>query len=178
MMKRKWLLWLPLGAYVIFLAVASLGLNREEEQRVVSRMIDKPMPALDLPAGSSSNPALSTGSLADGKVRLVNVFASWCAPCIAEAPQLMALRQRGILIEGVAIRDARPDVDLFLSRHGNPYDRIGLDARSTLQFYLGSSGVPETFVVDGKGIIRHQHMGAIMPQDMETILQKLKEAGA
>ena len=69
-------------------------------------------------------------------------------------------------------------MDAFLTRNGNPFQRIGLDARSTLQFYLGSSGVPETFVVDGKGIIRYQHIGYIGPQDVETILQKLREAGA
>ncbi len=176
-MKRPWLLWLPLGAYVIFLGVASLGLKRPTSQQVImSRMIGKPIPAMELPAGSSTNPPLSTGKLADGKPRLVNIFASWCVPCIAEAPQLSALQQRGVTIEGVAIRDARPDVDQFLSRHGNPYERIGLDARSTMQFYLGSSGVPETYVVDGKGVIRYQHWGPIMPQDMDLILQKLREA--
>ena len=175
-MKRKWLLWLPLGAYVIFLGIASLGLNRAPEQVITSKMIGKAIPSMDLPAGSSTNPPLSTAGLADGKPRLINIFASWCVPCIAEAPQLVALQQRGIAIEGVAIRDARVDVDKFLSRHGNPYDRVGLDARSTMQFYLGSSGVPETYVIDGKGIIRYQHWGPIMPQDMDMILEKLREA--
>ena len=79
-------------------------------------------------------------------------------------------------VDAVAIRDARGDVDAFLKRHGDPFERIGLDARSTLQFYLGSSGVPETFVVDGKGIIRYQHIGYIGPQDIDLILQKLREA--
>jgi cytochrome c biogenesis protein CcmG/thiol:disulfide interchange protein DsbE len=142
----------------------------------MSRMIDQPIPGMDMPAGSSSNAALSTKTMADGKVRLVNIFASWCVPCIAEAPQLVALQQRGVLIEGIAIRDARPDVDNFLARHGNPYDRVGLDERSTMQFYLGSSGVPESYIVDGKGVIRYQHWGPIMPQDMDMILAKLKEA--
>lgn len=177
-MKRISLLWIPLGAFVVFLGIASLGLRKTDQEVVMSRMMGKPMPAMDMPVASSNNPALSTGKLADGKARLVNIFASWCVPCVAEAPQLSALQQRGAIIEGVAIRDARPDVDRFLSLHGNPYDRIGLDERSTLQFYLGSSGVPETFIVDGKGIIRYQHLGPIMPEHVETILQKLKEAGA
>jgi len=175
-MKPVWLLWLPLGAYLIFLIVASLGLNREQETVIQSRMIGKPVPGLDLPAASSSNPPLSTKDLADGKPRLLNIFASWCVPCAAEAPQLARLAQRGVRIDGVAIRDARADVDAFLARHGDPFQRIGLDARSTLQFYLGSSGVPETFVIDGKGIIRYQHIGYIGPQDIDTILQKLREA--
>ena len=177
-MNRKWLLWIPLIACVVFISIASLGLRKTQQQVVASRMIGKAMPATDLPIASSSNPALSTRKLADGKPRLVNIFASWCVPCVAEAPQLTQLQQRGALIEGVAIRDARVDVDRFLAHNGNPYDRIGLDERSTLQFYLGSSGVPETFVVDGKGIIRYQHIGPIMPEHVDTILQKLKEAGA
>ena len=177
-MKRSLILWVPLGAYVIFLAVASLGLNRDQQTVIQSRMIGKAVPVLAMPAASSSKPSLSTRDLANGKPRLLNIFASWCVPCIAEAPVLMQLSQRGVPIDGVAIRDARPDVDNFLARHGNPYERIGLDARSTLQFYMGSSGVPETFVLDGKGIIRYQHIGVIGPQDVDTILQKLREAEA
>jgi len=176
MKKRSLILWIPLAGYLIFLAIASLGLNREQQTVVQSRMIGKEVPALDLPAAASSRPAFSTKEMADGKPRLLNIFASWCVPCIAEAPVLLELQKQGVLIDGVAIRDARADVDNFLARHGNPYERIGLDARSTLQFYMGSSGVPETFVVDGKGVIRHQHIGVIGPQDVDTILQKLREA--
>jgi cytochrome c biogenesis protein CcmG/thiol:disulfide interchange protein DsbE len=176
MKKRSLILWIPLLGYVIFLGIASLGLNRQPEQAVQSRMIGKPMPPIDLPAASSLSPTLSTKQMADGKPRLLNVFASWCVPCAAEAPQLTQLAQRGVRIDAVAIRDAQPDVDAFLQRHGNPFQRIGLDARSQLQFYLGSSGVPETFVVDGKGIIRYQHIGYIGPQDLDTIMTKLREA--
>jgi cytochrome c biogenesis protein CcmG/thiol:disulfide interchange protein DsbE len=177
-MKRSLILWIPLLGYVVFLAIASLGLNRDQQTVVQSRMIGKAVPGIELPAASSANPALSTRQMADGAPRLLNIFASWCVPCIAEAPVLMQLAQRGVRIDGVAIRDARADVDDFLRRHGNPYQRVGLDARSALQFHLGSSGVPETFVVDGKGVIRYQHIGAIGPQDVETILARLREAGA
>lgn len=175
-MKRSLILWIPLVGYLVFLGIASLGLNREQQTTIQSRMIGKPVPGIELPAASSSNPALSTKEMADGKPRLLNIFASWCVPCAAEAPVLAHLAQQGVRIDGVAIRDARADVDAFLSRHGDPFQRIGLDARSTLQFYLGSSGVPETFVVDGKGVIRYQHIGAIGPQDVDTILTKLREA--
>jgi cytochrome c biogenesis protein CcmG/thiol:disulfide interchange protein DsbE len=175
-MKRSLILWIPLAAYLVFLLVASLGLNREQQTVIQSRMIGKPVPGIDLPAASTLSPALSTKQMADGKPRLLNVFASWCVPCAAEAPQLTQLAQRGVRIDAVAIRDAQKDVDAFLGRYGNPFQRIGLDARSTLQFYLGSSGVPETFVVDGKGIIRYQHIGYIGPQDVDTIMAKLREA--
>ncbi len=162
-----------------FLGIASLGLRHDQPgQAIMSKMIGKPIPGMETPAGSSSNPAFSSKALADGKVRLVNIFASWCVPCVAEVPQLAQLQQRGIVIEGIAIRDARPDVDRFLERHGNPYDRIGLDARSTAILSRLVRRTGELRVVDGKGVIRYQHWGPIMPQDMDTILGKLREAAS
>ncbi|AUW60206.1 DsbE family thiol:disulfide interchange protein [Sphingobium sp. SCG-1] len=140
-------------------------------------MIGKPIPQFALPAAASDRPPLSNADLATGKPRLLNIFASWCVPCAAESPQLMALKQAGAEIDAVAIRDARPDVDRFLKRWGNPYTRIGLDARSSLQIAMGSSGVPETFVIDGKGTIVHQHIGDIREEDVPLLLQKLAEAG-
>lgn len=176
-MKAFSLIWLPLGLFAAFLVLLTLGLQKPETQVVQSRMIGKALPDFTLPEGASGVPGLSAAAFREGQPRLLNIFASWCVPCAAEAPQLAQLAQRGAVIEGVAIRDARPDVDLFLRRYGNPYRHIGLDERSALQFNLGSSGVPETYVIDGKGIIRHQHIGAINATDVETILAKLAEAG-
>ena len=95
---------------------------------------------------------------------------------MVEAPQLMALKQAGVAIDAIAIRDARSDVDAFLARNGNPYQRIGLDARSAVQIALGSSGVPETFVIDGRGRIAYQHIGEIRADDVPTILARLEDA--
>ena len=176
-MKAFSLIWLPLGLFAAFLVLLTIGLQKPESHVVQSRMIGKPLPDFTLPEGASDVPGLSASAFRDGKPRLLNIFASWCVPCAAEAPQLAQLAQRGVIIEGVAIRDARPDVDMFLRRYGNPYRHVGLDERSALQFNLGSSGVPETYVIDGKGIIRHQHIGAINATDVETILAKLAEAG-
>ena len=114
--------------------------------------------------------------MAGGKPRLLNIFASWCVPCAAEAPQLMVLKQAGVEIDAIAIRDARADVDGFLARNGNPFARIGLDARSAVQIALGSSGVPETFVIDGAGRIAYQHIGEIRADDVPMILEKLRDA--
>jgi cytochrome c biogenesis protein CcmG/thiol:disulfide interchange protein DsbE len=88
----------------------------------------------------------------------------------------MALKQAGVEIDAIAIRDARPDVDRFLARYGNPYARVGLDARSAVQIALGSSGVPETFVIDGRGRIAYQHIGEIRADDVPMILQRLEDA--
>jgi cytochrome c biogenesis protein CcmG, thiol:disulfide interchange protein DsbE len=173
-MKRVWL-WVPLAAFLILFAVVAAGLINPTKSENPSKMVGKPLPEFALPAAASSRPALSKADFS-GKPRLLNVFASWCGPCIAEAPVLMALTQQGAVIDAVALRDKRADVDKFLARNGNPYRAIGLDVDSSVQLAIGSSGVPETFVIDSKGIIRHQHIGAIGEQDMPEILAKLREA--
>lgn len=173
---KGWALWLPLLLFVLVMGLASSGLFKPDSRVIESKMIGKPLPNFALPAAATGQPGLARTDLANGKPHLLNIFASWCVPCAAESPQLMQLSQRGVAVEGVAIRDARADVDGFLARWGNPYSKIGLDARSAIQFAIGSSGVPETFVVDGKGIIRYQHIGVIMPDDVPVLLQKLEEA--
>lgn len=173
---KGWALWVPLVLFVLFMGLASSGLLTPEGRVIESKMIGRQLPDFALPPAATGQPGLTRADFADGKPRLLNIFASWCVPCAAESPQLMQLTQRGVQVEGVAIRDARADVDGFLRRWGNPYSRIGLDARSAIQFAIGSSGVPETFVVDGKGIIRYQHIGIIMPGDVPMLLRKLEEA--
>lgn len=173
---RKILLWLPLLLFALFFALFASGILQPDDRIITSKLVGKPLPAFDLPAAASDRPALSSATFATGRPRLLNIFASWCVPCAAEAPQLMALKKAGVEIDAIAIRDARPDVDAFLARHGNPYTHIGLDARSAVQIALGSSGVPETFVIDGKGRIAHQHIGDIRADDVADILQKLKDA--
>jgi cytochrome c biogenesis protein CcmG/thiol:disulfide interchange protein DsbE len=119
---------------------------------------------------------LSSRDLATGKPRLLNIFASWCVPCITEVRVLKELQARGVAIDGIAIRDRPEDVAAFLARNGDPYARIGADEKSAVQISLGSSGVPESFIVDGRGIIRYQHIGAIEASDVPLILAKLEEA--
>jgi cytochrome c biogenesis protein CcmG/thiol:disulfide interchange protein DsbE len=89
---------------------------------------------------------------------------------------LQTLKDRGVAIEGIAIRDSAPELADFLARNGDPYERIGSDPRSQVQIALGSSGVPESFVVDGRGVIRYQHIGAIGRSDVPMILDKLEQA--
>jgi cytochrome c biogenesis protein CcmG, thiol:disulfide interchange protein DsbE len=173
-MKRGVILWVPL---LLFLALAGWfihGLRKPETREIRSQMVGKPLPSFSLPAAASDRPALASADMAGGKPRLLNIFASWCVPCAAESAQLLELRRAGVEIDGVAIRDAREDVDRFLSRWGNPYTRIGLDARSEVQLAIGSSGVPETFIIDSRGRIAHQHIGDIRAEDVADILARLK----
>ncbi len=173
---RRLILWVPLAVFALFLLVFAFGLEREPQNIIRSQMIGKPMPDFALRPSLPSHPPLAAADLRTGRPQLVNVFASWCIPCRAEAPQLMELKRRGIPIQGVAIRDRSEDVAGFLAAWGDPFDRIGADPTSRVQFLLGSSGVPETFVVDGKGIIRHQHVGDVRPEDMAAILAAYEAA--
>ncbi|MGD9810175.1 MAG: redoxin family protein [Sphingobium sp.] len=175
-MNARWLMWLPLAIFAALAVLFMAGLFRPDDGTIASRMVGKPMPAFDLPAAASDRPGLSTADLADGKPRMVNVFASWCLPCAAESSQLAALAAQGVPIDGIAIRDAREDVDAFLARNGNPFDHIGLDARSSVQLAIGSSGVPETFIVDGRGRIVHQHISDIRPEDVPRLIEIWKGA--
>ena len=173
---RRWTLWLPLALFAGFVVLVLVGLMRPADREVTSAMIGKPLPAFELRAAVPDRPGLVSRDLATGKPRLLNIFASWCIPCAVEAPQLAALAQMGVAIDGVAIRDRRENVTAFLARHGNPFARIGADDVSAVQLALGSSGVPETFVIDGKGVIRYQHIGEIRPEHVPLIAEKLKEA--
>ena len=99
-------------------------------------------------------------------------------PCVAEAPQLEALARQGVEIDGVAIRDRTEDrASASSPRNGNPYQRIGADDLSQVQLAIGSSGVPETFVIDGKGMIRYQHIGDIRAEDVPMLIEKLARPG-
>ena len=173
----RWALWLPLALFAGFVVLAVVGMVRPGNREVASAMIGKPVPGFTLPPAIDGRPGLSSQDFRGGQPVLLNVFASWCIPCAVEAPQLENLRRQGVPIFGVAIRDRKDHVAAFLARNGNPFARIGADDVSAVQLALGSSGVPETFVVDGHGVIRYQHIGEIRPDQVPMILQKLREAG-
>ncbi|WP_066555225.1 DsbE family thiol:disulfide interchange protein [Croceicoccus bisphenolivorans] len=173
---RKWAIWLPLVLFGGFFVLVMNGLIRPAARDVESAMVGKPLPEFALPAATPDLPGLATADFKQGEPRLLNVFASWCVPCAAEAPQLDELRRVQVPIDGVAIRDREQDIARFLARYGNPFASIGKDDISEVQLGIGSSGVPETFVIDGNGIIRYQHIGPIMEGDVKTILVEFDKA--
>ncbi len=167
---RRLILWAPLAVFAVFLAVVAIGLYSPAERTIPSALIGQRVPAFALPAALPGRPGLSSAVFARGEPRIVNIFASWCIPCRAEAPQLAEMARRGLPIDGIAVRDRPQDLAGFLASYGDPFQTIGADNDRRVQLALGSAGVPETFVIDGQGIIRHQHIGAINPDDVATIV--------
>jgi cytochrome c biogenesis protein CcmG/thiol:disulfide interchange protein DsbE len=168
--------FLPLLVLLLFVGVVAWRLSRPADETIRSKLIGQPVPVFALAPAIAGKPGFLSTDLAQGQPRLVNVFASWCVPCIAEAPLLLDLKRRGVPIDAIAVRDRPEDVVAFLDQHGDPFERIGADPDSRVQLALGSSGVPETFIVDGRGIIRYQHMGAIEPGDIPAILREWEAA--
>lgn len=172
----RMLRFVPLLVLGIFVIAVAWRLNRPAEEEIRSQLVGRPVPEFALPAALPAKPGLTSADLAKGQPRMINVFASWCVPCIAEAPLLLELKSQGVAIDAVAVRDRPEDVALFLVRHGDPFERIGSDQESRVQLALGSSGVPESFIVDGRGIIRYQHMGPIEPGDVPELLRQWEAA--
>lgn len=162
------LLVLALGIFLAF------NLGRPQQAVVRSAMVGKPVPDFTL-AGLGDAPGLATADLKGAGPVLVNFFASWCLPCRVEAPQLKALAEAGVRIDGIALRDQPGAVAEFLRKTGNPFTRIGLDRDGQLAIAFGSSGVPETFLVDGRGIIRYQHIGEIRPEQVPALLKEVEK---
>ena len=168
--------WAPLGAFILLASALTFGLSKPSDPSITSKMIGAPVPAFRLAPAARGLPGLESTDLTDGQPHLVNFFASWCVPCVAEAPQLKAIAEAGIPIVGVAVRDRPEAVARFLARNGNPFRAIGADNASQVQMALGSSGVPESFVVDGHGKIRHQTIGPINPQDVSEVIAAVERA--
>jgi cytochrome c biogenesis protein CcmG/thiol:disulfide interchange protein DsbE len=175
-MRSGLLLWVPLALFAFFAGLAGYMLTQEKSEFVESTMIGQPLPDFALQPAFGGLPGAARADFVGGQPRLLNIWASWCLPCIAEAPHLETLKAQGVEIIGIAIRDRPEDVANFLARYGNPYSRIGSDAISEVQLDIGSSGVPETFVIDAAGVIRYQHIGDIRAGDVAVLLDELEKA--
>jgi len=164
---RFWVL-APVLVFAGLAAVFMTGLRSGDPSKLPSALINQPAPSFELPAlqGLTSNdnpvPGLSSKSLAGGKVTLINVWASWCGPCREEHPQLIELAKRDdIHLVGLNYKDQRENALRFLNALGNPYAAVGVDASGRTSVDWGVYGVPETFVINGKGIIVYKFTGPI-----------------
>ncbi len=167
---------IPLALFLFFAGLAAYMLTQDKAQTIPSQMIEQPLPEFSLQPALDGMPGASKSDFIGGEPRLLNIWASWCLPCIAEAPHLERLKDEGVDIIGIAVRDQPAAVADFLSRYGNPYSRIGADDISALMLEIGASGVPETYVIDAQGNIRYQHIGDVRAETVPLLLEKLEEA--
>ena len=137
---------------------------------------DAQLPEFSLPAIVPDKPGLGSAMFCQGRPRILNVFASWCAPCVAETKQLLRLKRAGVEIDGLAVRDSGPAVAQFLRRHGDPFTRIGDDRTGALKEALGATGVPESFVIDGAGRVVLRQRGDIAAEDLPRIVAAVRAA--
>jgi cytochrome c biogenesis protein CcmG/thiol:disulfide interchange protein DsbE len=173
--KTRALWLLPLALFTGLVVLMAQNLGKPQQAVIRSHLVGKPAPAMAL-AGVAGAPGLSSADLQTGQPVLVNLFASWCLPCAVEAPQLKVLQANGVTIHGIAIRDQPADVQGFLAKHGNPFTAIGQDPGGRMMIAFGSSGVPETYVIDGKGVIRYQHLGEIRAEHVPLLMAELEKA--
>jgi cytochrome c biogenesis protein CcmG/thiol:disulfide interchange protein DsbE len=167
---------LPLVLLVWLVIGLAWRLVKPADTAIPSQMVERPVPRFQLPAAIAGKPGLASTDLASGRPRLLNIFASWCVPCIGEATTLRQLQRRGVSIDAIAVRDTPGALGAFLARNGDPYERIGTDPQSQVQIALGSSGVPETFLIDGKGVIRRQYIGPLNASNIPGVLRELERA--
>lgn len=118
-----------------------------------------------------------TSQMLKGQVTIVNVWASWCAPCRIEHPVLMELSRRsGFAIAGINYKDQQQNALRFLGELGNPFSAVGVDPRGKAAIDWGVYGVPETFIVSADGRIVHKHVGPLTPESLERTFLPALEA--
>lgn len=170
-MKRL-LYLLPGVAFAGLLYVFFRSLNGPAPDELPSALIGRPAPATDLPALDSRATAFESGDFRAGHVTVLNVWASWCVPCRAEAPALSALSQTpGIALYGMVYKDRPEAAREFLNEIGNPFSRIDLDASGRAGIEWGIYGVPETFVVDPHGVVRLRYAGPITAEILDRVIE-------
>ena len=177
--RPKTALILPLILVAMLLSLLFVALRLGEPSVLPSALIGKTVPDFSLPAlsgplgESGPVPGLSSAQLKAGKVSILNVWASWCAPCIAEHPQLIELSKQGIPLYSINYKDTPDAARRFLANHGNPFRAIGADESGFTAIDFGVYGVPETFVIDGNGRIAYRFPGPLTP---EIVAQKIMPA--
>ena len=169
--RRSLLVFLPLLAFLALAALLLLRLYAGDASRLPSALIDKPVPAFNLPAMAGLGlPGLATADLKAGQATVLNVFASWCVPCREEAPALAALAKGGQRLVGIAYKDQPANTARFLREDGNPFAAVGADQTGRTGIDFGVYGVPETYVVAGNGTILAKIVGPLTDENVRREL--------
>ncbi len=172
---RGWVM-APLLIFIALAGLFAFGLTGDPS-KLPSALIGRPVPQTEFPSleGLTENgqpvPGFHAADLAKGKVSVVNFWASWCGPCIEEHPLLITLKERsGVDIYGVNYKDQAEAGRRFIGRFGNPFTAIGTDQTGRSAIEWGVYGMPETFVINGRGEIAYKHVGPISKESLESKL--------
>ena len=185
--RIPWLFAIPLILFGALSLVFLAGLFAGNASKVPSALIGKPAPAIALDAleglqqGGKPVPAFAMADLAKGRATIVNVFASWCAPCRIEHPFLVAMaespavKQGRVAVVGINYKDEAENARRFLGALGNPFSAVGVDKAGRAAIEWGVYGVPETFLIGPDGRILDKHVG---PLDADSAGRMLARAMA
>ena len=172
-------LW-TLSAFIALVVVLAVGL-RLNPREVPSPLIGKPAPPFELPLLNEPDKRFSQKDML-GKVWIMNVWASWCPPCLVEHPVVTRIARSGLApVVGLNYKDTRDEALPWLKRNGDPYQLIVFDSNGRIGIDYGVYGVPETYVIDRKGIIRYKHIGPltadVVQKKVEPLVKELNAGG-
>ena len=176
-MKIK--LLIPLAIFLVIAVFLGVGLTRDP-RKLPSTMIDRPAPQFTLKQVSALDKTFSPADM-KGQVWMLNVWASWCTACRVEHPLLVEIARSNIVpLIGLDYKDKPEEALKFLAQQGNPYMLSALDLEGRVGIDYGVYGVPETFIIDKNGRIRHKHVGPITPESLQKeilpIIAELKKS--
>ena len=182
--SRRLLFLVPAAVFLALLGLLAVRLGAGDPSVVPSALIGRPAPNLVLPAlpglhdaDGRAVPGLTDSDLKGGHVTVINVWASWCAPCREEAPGLLALaKDPAIRLVGIDYKDKSENARRFLGTFGNPFAAVGTDEAGHKAIDWGVYGVPETFVVGPDGTIRYKQVGPLTPGGMRGFLEQVRAA--
>lgn len=180
-MNKK--LFLPViiffGLIIAFVVQLNRNANGDDPKALESALIGKVVPDFRLESVHSAEKMVDSSVVKTGKPRLLNVWATWCPTCYAEHQYLTELAKQGVEIVGIDYKDEREKALKFLGNYGDPYKEIIFDPKGSLGLDLGVYGAPETFIIDGQGVIHYRHAGdvnaKVWTEVLQPIYQKLQQ---
>lgn len=175
MAKGRWMIFVPPAVFGILVGLFFTGMYREDPDGLPSTMVGRQAPALAVTPMEGA-PLTTDAALREPGLKLVNFWASWCAPCRVEHPFLVELSKDGIPIHGINYKDKPDQAQGFLAELGNPYATMGADAAGRTAIEWGVYGVPETYLIDSTGKVLLRHAGPITRQEFERVIKPAIEA--
>lgn len=171
--RDRWFYLAPLALFALLVALLHDGLDRDPS-RLPSAYLAKPLPSFSAPLLEGGG-EFATGEL-KGRVWLLNIWASWCRPCLLEHPQISWLAAQKLSVVGLNYKDERAAALAWLEEHGDPFALTAVDANGRIGIELGVYGVPETFLIGADGHLLYKHVGPLTRADAEALLERAQAA--